>query len=160
LTGNLTPGLSFVHNLCCKCPNGSCKTIFDIYTSRISNGTKNTSRRGVLTPTIELWILRVLKDSQVPISGVWVSSSHSFKVWLWQLLSFFNTIIIPSPCLWLHKCKRHCGATWHYGFVIVVNITTWWFYTNIKISILFIIIFNLLKLGNNKIPLILVTFGQ
>ncbi len=31
--GNLTPGLSFVHNLCCKYLNGTCKVIFDIYTS-------------------------------------------------------------------------------------------------------------------------------
>jgi hypothetical protein len=33
-TTNLTPGPSFNHNLCCKCPNGSCEAIFDIYTSR------------------------------------------------------------------------------------------------------------------------------
>jgi hypothetical protein len=32
-TVNLTPSLSFCHNLCCKCPNGSCKPILDIYTS-------------------------------------------------------------------------------------------------------------------------------
>ncbi len=32
-TANLTPDLSFHHNLCCKCPNGSCEPIFDIYTS-------------------------------------------------------------------------------------------------------------------------------
>jgi hypothetical protein len=31
---NLTLGPSFDHNLCCKCPNGSCKAILDIYTSR------------------------------------------------------------------------------------------------------------------------------
>jgi len=30
---NLTSDLSFCHNLCCRCPNGSCKAIFDIYTS-------------------------------------------------------------------------------------------------------------------------------
>jgi hypothetical protein len=30
---NLTPDLSFCHNLCCRCPNGSCKPIFDISTS-------------------------------------------------------------------------------------------------------------------------------
>jgi hypothetical protein len=30
---NLTPNLSFCHNLCCKCPNDSCKLIFDIYVS-------------------------------------------------------------------------------------------------------------------------------
>jgi hypothetical protein len=31
---SLTPGPSFDHNVCCKCPNASCKVIFDIYTSR------------------------------------------------------------------------------------------------------------------------------
>ncbi len=31
---SLTPGSSFDHNLCCKCPNGSCEAILDIYTSR------------------------------------------------------------------------------------------------------------------------------
>ncbi len=31
---NLTPGRSFAHNLCFRCPNGSCEAILDIYTSR------------------------------------------------------------------------------------------------------------------------------
>jgi len=31
-TVSLTPGPSFDHNLCCRCPNGSCKAILDIYT--------------------------------------------------------------------------------------------------------------------------------
>ncbi len=30
----ITPSPSFDHNLCCICPNDSCKAIFDIYTSR------------------------------------------------------------------------------------------------------------------------------
>jgi hypothetical protein len=30
---NLIPGPSFDHNLCCRCPNGSCEAILDIYTS-------------------------------------------------------------------------------------------------------------------------------
>jgi hypothetical protein len=29
-TVSLTPDLSFDHNLCCRCPNGSCEAIFDI----------------------------------------------------------------------------------------------------------------------------------
>jgi hypothetical protein len=32
--GNLTPGPSFGHNLCFKCPNGSCEPILDIYVPR------------------------------------------------------------------------------------------------------------------------------
>jgi len=31
---NLTPGLSFGHNLCFKCPNGSCEPILNIYVPR------------------------------------------------------------------------------------------------------------------------------
>ncbi len=31
---SLTPGPSFTHNLGCRCPNGSCEAILDIYTSR------------------------------------------------------------------------------------------------------------------------------
>jgi hypothetical protein len=34
-TANLTFDPSFAHNLCFKCPNGSCKPIFDIYTPRV-----------------------------------------------------------------------------------------------------------------------------
>jgi hypothetical protein len=33
-TANLTPSRSFAHNLGCRCPNGSCEAILDIYTSR------------------------------------------------------------------------------------------------------------------------------
>ena len=33
-TANLTPGLSFGHNLCFRCPNGSCEPISDIYVLR------------------------------------------------------------------------------------------------------------------------------
>ncbi len=33
-TANLTPGPSFAHNLGCRCPNGQCKAIFNIYASR------------------------------------------------------------------------------------------------------------------------------
>ncbi len=31
---NSTPGLSFAHNLGCRCPNGQCEASLDIYTSR------------------------------------------------------------------------------------------------------------------------------
>jgi hypothetical protein len=33
-TASLTPDPSFAHNLGCKCPNGQCEAIFDIYASR------------------------------------------------------------------------------------------------------------------------------
>jgi hypothetical protein len=55
-TTDLTPSLSFVHNLCCRCPNGSCEAIFTSTLQDISNNIKNTSRQGVLTPIIKLWV--------------------------------------------------------------------------------------------------------
>ncbi len=53
-TGSLNPDPSFDHNLCCRCPNGSCEAILNIYTSRPFQRHKNISMRGVLTPAIEL----------------------------------------------------------------------------------------------------------
>jgi hypothetical protein len=53
--GSLTPGPSFNHNLCCRCPNGSCEAISDIYISRPFQRYKKKSRRGVFTSEIELW---------------------------------------------------------------------------------------------------------
>jgi hypothetical protein len=55
-TTNLTPGLSFGHNLCLRYPNGRYKPILNIYTSiAFSNDINNSSRRGVLTLAIVLW---------------------------------------------------------------------------------------------------------
>jgi hypothetical protein len=77
-TASLTFGRFFYHNLCCKCPNGPCDPIFDIYTSLVFQWYKEH-------PNARFWPLQsnsevsgVLEDSQVLISGVWVSSSHSF----------------------------------------------------------------------------------
>jgi hypothetical protein len=52
-TASLTPGPSFAHNLCCKCPNGPCEAFSTFTLQDLSNGIKNTSRRGGLTPKIE-----------------------------------------------------------------------------------------------------------
>jgi hypothetical protein len=54
-TASLTPGPSCVHNLCYKCPNGHARPFSTSTFWDLSNGIKNTSRQGVLTPTIELW---------------------------------------------------------------------------------------------------------
>jgi hypothetical protein len=76
-TASLTPGPSFDHNLCYRCPNGSCEAILDIYTSRPFQWYKKK-------PWCEVfWSLQssseflgVPEDSKFPLLGVWVSSSH------------------------------------------------------------------------------------
>ncbi len=51
---NLTPGPSFDHNLCYKCPNGSCEVILDIDTLRPFQWYKEYFNTSCLTPTIKL----------------------------------------------------------------------------------------------------------
>jgi hypothetical protein len=77
---SLTFDLFFGHNLCCRCPNGSCEPIFDIYTSIAFQWYKEHFNARCFDPLqLNFEISGILMDSQVPISGVWMSSSHSSK---------------------------------------------------------------------------------
>jgi hypothetical protein len=51
-TANLTPSLSFSHNLCFRCPNGWCKPILDIYISMAFQWYKDSLIQWVLTLVI------------------------------------------------------------------------------------------------------------
>jgi hypothetical protein len=97
--GSLTLDLSFGHNLCWKCPNGSCEPILNIYASIIfSNGIKNSSRRGVLDCAIDLWSFESPSGPQLPTMGihlgVWVFISHTL---LHSRVSFLARAL-ASPC--------------------------------------------------------------
>ncbi len=93
---NLTPGPSFDHNLCFKCPNGSYKAILDIYTSRPFQRYKKHLNSSVLTPAITLWVFESPGGLQVPFSGVWVATSTSLKVGLWHIwLHHLFCLIVP-----------------------------------------------------------------
>jgi hypothetical protein len=87
---SLTPGPSFAHNLGCRCPNGQCKAIFDIYASRpfqwhqehlnarcfgsfYRNLNIRESRR---TPSPQLW-------------ECWASSPHLAKVGLRHIIKLW-----------------------------------------------------------------------
>jgi hypothetical protein len=52
---NSTPGPSFGHNLCFKCPNEQCEPILDIYASRAFRWYKERHKTLSLTPAIALW---------------------------------------------------------------------------------------------------------
>jgi hypothetical protein len=65
-TANLTFGPSFGHNLCLKCPNGSCEPILDIYVPKDFNDVRNSSIQWVLTLAIALWRFRIPSGLQFP----------------------------------------------------------------------------------------------
>jgi hypothetical protein len=52
---NLTPDLSFCHNLCYKCPNGPCEAIFDVYTSKAFQWYKEHPNAKCFNPCNQLW---------------------------------------------------------------------------------------------------------
>jgi hypothetical protein len=54
-TANLTPDPSFGHNLCFRCPNGSCEPILDIKFQYLSNDIIFLKIQWVLTIAIAFW---------------------------------------------------------------------------------------------------------
>ncbi len=102
-TTNLTPGLSFGHNLCFKCSNGSCEPILDIYVPRALQW-----YRELVNPmSFDAYNcpLKIRESTRTPTPkmgvhlGVWgFIPSHSFA-----LLRAWNMILAPS--LGLHLCK-------------------------------------------------------
>jgi hypothetical protein len=64
-TANLTPGLSFGHNLCFRCPNGWCEPILNIYVS-ITFHIKNFSRHWVFTLAITFRTFGSLSGLELP----------------------------------------------------------------------------------------------
>ncbi len=71
---SLTPGPSFDHNLCCRCPNGSCKAISDIYTSRPFQRYKKYLKE----TCFDLWnrALKSRESRRTPSSHFWECESH------------------------------------------------------------------------------------
>jgi hypothetical protein len=73
-TANLTPGPSFAHNLGCKCPNGSCETILDIYTSRPfqwHHKRSNARRFDPCNRALSFW-----ESRRTPTSHFWECGLH------------------------------------------------------------------------------------
>jgi hypothetical protein len=83
-TANLTPGNFFGHNLCFRCPNGSCKPILDIYVSITFNGIKKFSIQLVLTP----WNcpLKIQESIGTPTPKMGIH----LRVWEWTLTLFYT----------------------------------------------------------------------
>jgi len=71
---NLTPDLSFAHNLGCKCPNGSCEAILDIYTSRPFQQYKEHLKARCFS--LCCWALKLRESWRTPSPHVRECESH------------------------------------------------------------------------------------
>jgi hypothetical protein len=82
-TANLTPGPSFAHNLGCRCPNGQCEAIVDIYVSRSFQWRQEHSNARCFAPCCRALNIRESRRTPTPnFSKCWVSPPHLAKVGL------------------------------------------------------------------------------
>jgi hypothetical protein len=82
---NLTPDLSFSHNLWFKYSNGSCKPILDIYVSRSFQWYKKNSIQWVLTPwnySLKVPILKM--GAHLGVCGL-NPSHYPTLLWTWNV---------------------------------------------------------------------------
>jgi hypothetical protein len=100
-TANLTPDPSFAHNLSCRCPNGSCKAILDIYTSRTFQWHKEKPNAKCFDP----------EDSNFSFLEVWISSSHLTQ----------SGVATFSPTRRKGQCPH-----WHLKLSFTIAITFFW----------------------------------
>jgi hypothetical protein len=70
---NLTPDPSFVHNLGCRCPNGSCEVILDIYTSSPFQRYKKHLQARCFS--FCCWTLKLWESRRTPNSHFWECES-------------------------------------------------------------------------------------
>jgi hypothetical protein len=96
--GDLTPDPSFGHNLCFRCPNGSCEPISDIYIRRASQWFNNSSIHWVLIPAITLWRFGIPIPKVGTPLGVWgFIPSHSLTFpRTWDVTPGLH--LGPPPC--------------------------------------------------------------
>ncbi len=91
-TASLIPGLSFAHNLGCRCPNGQCEAIFDIYASRPLQWHQEHLNARCFGPCC--WTLNIRESQRTPnpqLWKCWASPTHLAKVGLRHATSYcFN----------------------------------------------------------------------
>jgi hypothetical protein len=102
---NLTPGLSFDHNLCFICPNGSCEPILDIYVSKYFQWYKKKFKPMGFDPCNRALKIRESIWTPTPIMevhlGMWgFIASHSLHfLHSWEHVTWLLSLLLGSqPC--------------------------------------------------------------
>jgi len=121
-TGNLTPGLSFDHNLCCRCLNGSCEAIFDIYTSRPFQQYKELLKARCFD--LWNWALKLRESRRTPSSHFWnlsltltLASKWGCDIWFHYLIPIVNNFLMLCESFQSSKiclCEFHSNDPIHF----------------------------------------------
>jgi hypothetical protein len=122
-TASLTPGPSFAHNLGCRCPNGQCEDIFDIYVLRPFQWHQEHPNARCFAPccrALNIWESRRTPNPQLfqvlgftphlaklglrqreSTLGVFGVSPIDFSTLCWRVIHFIELHHILDRC-WLH----------------------------------------------------------
>ncbi len=112
------PDFSFGHNLCCRCPNGPCKPILDIYISITFQWYKELFKSRGFGPCNYSMKIRESTGTPTPNMGVHLG------VWVF-ILTFSHT---PGSLSWLDLLQTLALVTsprlrlWHQG---AMNLILW-----------------------------------
>jgi hypothetical protein len=98
---NLTPGPSFAHNLGCRCPNGQCEAIFDIYVSRPFQWHREHPKARCFAACCRALNIRESRRTpNPPLSKCWASPPHLAKVGLRQKGFKWNRMVFQRNWMW------------------------------------------------------------
>jgi hypothetical protein len=122
-TANLTLGPSFDHNLCCRCPNGSCEAIFDIYTAIPFQRYKEHLKERYFDPCNR--VLKFLQSQRTPCSHFWecesyphtclkvgLQQSRIFNGWTWKRLEWHKIRSLHGRGMIDHLGSIHLSYAW------------------------------------------------
>jgi hypothetical protein len=133
---NLTIGLSFCHNLCCKCPNGSCEPIFDIYILITFQWYKEHLNVRCFDPcgrTLKFWESQWTPKSRFRECEYHPPTFPKVRLWhyltpTWnqkpimknrcqKLLVIWKTYLKPIFIVWNMKINAHCSK--HISYLVI-----------------------------------------
>jgi hypothetical protein len=93
---SLIPDLSFAHNLGCRCPNGSCEAILDIYTSKPFQRYKEHLKARCFAfcfRALKLW-----ESRRTPSSHFWEYESHPHTCPKWGCGRLHSILSVFTGC--------------------------------------------------------------
>jgi hypothetical protein len=136
---NLTPNPFFGHNLCFKCPNGSCKLILNIYGTRDFQWYKELFNPMGFDPwnfSLKIWEFIGTPTPKVGAHlGVWgfIPSHSPTLMGTWDVtprLPFWPTTLqalalVVSPRLGLQQWHLYVELLWHYLCHWGIHVCTW-----------------------------------
>ncbi len=120
---NSTPNPSFGHNLCFRCPNGSCKPILDIYVSRAFlwyNERLNPMGFDPCNRSLKIWEFTETLIPKVGASlGVWgfIPSHSPTLLGAWDVT--LGLLFWPAPLQALVLVVNPRVGLWHYVAMMV-----------------------------------------